>query len=498
MDHDLFWFTLFIDDCLPISEPDWHAGIGGKMKKFKEGFLWGGACSANQCEGAWDKDGKGLSIIDVLSIEEHNQDQVALKLQEGLNYPSHKGNGFYEKYKEDIALLAEMGFRCFRLSISWSRIFPNGDDEKPNEAGLQFYENVFKECRKYNIEPLVTLSHCEMPLHLTKEYKGWANRKCIALFVKYAVTCFERYKGLVRYWITFNEINFIFNKGYLYQNGGVNLEEGDNKRQLLYQVAHNQLVANAKTVIECLRIDPQNYCNASISSTLCYPRTCDPLDYFEAIKDMNEYQYGFLDVMCNGTYNFQWLNTIEKEGLHIEAELSDYEILKKGTGNYIPFSYYFSGISKDRNDTGENQRTRNNDNPYLSKNEFGFIIDPDGLRNACNVYYGRYNKPLFIVENGLAKKEKLVDGTVHDDYRIRLLKDHILAMHKAVDDGCDVLGFTTWAPIDLISQGGGIMSKRYGFIYVDLNDDGTGSGERFRKDSFYWYKNVIASNGEEL
>lgn len=468
------------------------------MKKFRSDFLWGGACAANQCEGAWNKDGKGLSTIDVLSIDERHKDHVTLELRENVIYPSHKGNQFYEKYKEDIRLLAEMGFKCFRLSINWTRIFPNGDDEEPNELGLQFYENIFKECKKYNIEPLVTLSHCEMPLNLTKNYKGWANRKCIDFFVKYATTCFKRYKDLVKYWITFNEINFIFNIGYLYQNGGVNLEEGDNKRELLYQVAHNQLVANAKCVIECLEIIPGSYCNASLSSTICYPRSSDPLDYYEALKDMNEYQYGFLDVMCNGEYNYQWLNTIEKENLHIETEPEDFAILKKGTANYIPFSYYFSGLSIDRTAEVTSDRIHNNDNPYLDKTEWGFIVDPTGLRSACDVYFGRYNKPLFIVENGIAKCEELVDGTVHDDYRIDYFRNHINALHQAVDDGCDILGFTSWAPIDLISQGEGKMSKRYGFIYVDINDDGSGTGNRYKKDSFYWYKKVITSNGEDL
>ena len=345
---------------------------------------------------------------------------------------------------------------------------------------------------------MVTLSHCEMPLNLTKKYKGWANRKCIDFFVRYAVTCFERYKDLVKYWITFNEINFIFNTGYLYQNGGVNLEDGDNKKELIYQVAHNQLLANARCVIESQRIIPGSYCNASLSATICYPRTCDPLDYYESIVDMNEYQYGFLDVMCDGEYNYQWLNTIEKEQLHIETEPEDFVILRKGIGNYIPFSYYFSGISRDRSNSSRGDRTKNNDNPYLTKNDWGFIIDPDGLRNTCEVFYSRYRKPLFIVENGMAKQEELIDGTVHDDYRIEYLRNHIRSLHEAVDDGCDVMGYTTWAPIDLISQGGGIMSKRYGFIYVDLNDDGSGTGKRYKKDSFYWYKKVIETNGEEL
>lgn len=468
------------------------------MKKFPDHFLWGGAVSANQCEGAFEEDGKGLSTADLLCRETYGKDEMELELNPDYYYPCHTGIDFYHTYESDIRLFAEMGFKCFRMSIPWSRIFPNGDDEQPNEAALLHYDHVFEVCHRYGIEPLVTLSHCEMPAALLKKYGGWKNRELIDIFVRYAKTMFLRYQKQVKYWITFNEINFIFMKGFLYQNGGVVLHEGDNIRQLQYQVAHNQFVANAKCVKLCHEIIPGSYISAMMEAAIAYQPSCNPEDVLHTFCSNQEYTYDYLDVLLKGSYSYSWLRRIEKEDLEVDMRPEDFQILKEGTGDYIPFSYYMSRmpVELDKVDLSDNSGSAIFKNPYLKTSEWGWSIDPAGLRIVLNEFYARYGKPLFVVENGLGARDVLTkDGRVHDDYRISYLREHIRQLHLAIDDGVEVLGYTTWGCIDLVSQSTGEMSKRYGFIYVDLNDDGTGSGKRYRKDSFYWYKKVIESNG---
>ena len=471
------------------------------MNNFRDDFLWGGAIAANQCEGAFNIDGKGLSTADVLSTDAYLSDSVDTKLYDDKFYPTHEGIDFYHTYKEDIALFAEMGFKVFRFSIAWSRIFPNGDDKKPNKKGLEFYRNIIDECKKYNIEPLITLSHTEMPLSLVERFNGWANRCCIDCFVRYAKYCFKAYPE-VKYWITFNEINFIFKKGFLYQNGGVNLKEGDNKLELQYQVAHNQLVANAKTIIACHRMLPNAYINAMMEGSLNYPENCRPETVMACFNKNYEYSFNFLDVMCKGEYSYSWLNSIKNNNLNIDIREEDLNILKKGVGNYIPLSYYYCTLSLDPteiNDLDNTNMLTMKKNPYVGYTKWNRPIDTVGLRYVLNEFYARYKLPLFIVENGSGMIDELTDDNkIHDQYRIDYYTKAFTSMKQAVKDGVDLLGITTWSAIDLVSQSQGQMSKRYSFIYVDKNDDGSGSGKRFKKDSFEWYKHIIETNGRDF
>ncbi|MBR5340624.1 MAG: family 1 glycosylhydrolase [Erysipelotrichaceae bacterium] len=465
----------------------------------RKDFLWGGAVSANQCEGAWREDGKGLSVTDVLSMSDYGDKLEDLKIDENKYYPSHKAIDFYHTYKEDIRLLAEMGFKVFRFSIAWTRIFPEGDEEKPNELGLKHYDDVINTCLEYGIEPLITLSHCEMPLGLVNKYGSWRNRKLIDFFVHYAECCFRRYGDRVKYWITFNEINIVWVKGFLMHNAGIKLEEGENEKQVIAQVAHNQLVANARTIIKCHEMLGNDvYISAMFDGSLCYPATCEPREVAFTQMDNYMYTYSFLDVLYKGRYPYFYLNELKKDGVTLQMEDGDEELLKKGTGNYMPFSYYFSRLSPDI-DAGGKRRA----NPYLEKTDetVGSVWgkDPIGLRISLSDFYLRYGLPQFVTENGLGTKDTInEEGKIIDDYRIDYLRQHIIELKKAADQGVDILGYTTWAPIDLISQSKGQMSKRYGFVYVDLDDEGNGSRKRIKKKSFDWYKKVIATNGEDL
>lgn len=483
------------------------------MKPFPADFLWGGAVAANQCEGAYLEDGKGLSTADILNSETYGKECLPLDIDPEKFYPTHEAIDFYHTYRSDIALLGEMGFKCFRMSIPWSRIFPNGDDEKPNESALAHYDDLFDCCHEHGIEPLVTLSHCEMPLEILKKYGGWKNRKVIDLFVKYAETCFRRYRSKVKYWITFNEINFIFMQGFLYQNGGVMLHSDENKKQLQYQVAYNQLVANAKCVKLCHEIIPNSLISAMVEGSLGYYGSSRPEEILFAQQDNRQYSYMFLDVLCKGKFPYYWYTDIEKDGIEIETNAADYEILRENTVDYIPISYYNSRMSVKPESAAE-EKTLNSQtavsntsafgresfkNPHLPRTDWGTTIDPIGFRIVLNDFYERYGKPIFVVENGIGAKDILTDSfEIHDSYRIDYIREHIKQMRLAIDDGVDVIGYTAWGCIDLVSQSRGEMSKRYGFIYVDINDDGTGTRARYKKDSFFWYQKVIAGNGENL
>lgn len=465
--------------------------------KFPKEFLWGGATAANQCEGAWNEDGKGASIQDYMPhgimqgpsevIDKHN-----LKLE---------GIDLYHHYKEDIALFAEMGFKVYRMSIAWSRIFPNGDDEKPNEKGLEFYDNVFDECKKYGIEPLVTLSHYETPYHLAKKYDGWRSRDLIGFYEKYVRTVFTRYKGKVHYWITFNEINSIWH--FPLMGAGILTQKNLLKAQDLYQAAHHELVASALATKIGHEIDSENKIGCMVLGLTSYPRTCNPDDVIATMEESKR-GYFFTDIHMRGYYPSYALKMMEKEGVVLDATDEDLEMLKN-TCDFLSFSYYMSkciASNPEQYEKGKGNLTTGVKNPYLQESQWGWQIDPKGLRYLLNTYYDRYQKPLFIVENGLGAKDTLLseekDGYwVEDDYRIQYMNDHLAQVSKAIeDDGIEVMGYTSWGCIDLISASTAEMKKRYGFIYVDRNNDGTGTFKRYKKKSFYWYKNVIETNGK--
>ncbi|MDR1470185.1 MAG: 6-phospho-beta-glucosidase, partial [Spirochaetaceae bacterium] len=450
---------------------------------FPKGFLWGGAIAANQAEGAYREDGKGLSCADVMRGGKGRMAEIAdsralrrtIEKPEGF-FPSHEAIDFYRRYKEDIALFAEMGFKVFRTSIAWSRIFPNGDDAQPNEKGLAFYDSLFDECRKHGIEPLVTISHYESPLALTKKYNGWASRELIPLFERYARVLFKRYKDKVKYWLTFNEINGtqffpFFGTGALIDNPAEN-------RQPVYQASHNQLVASALAVKACHEIIPGAKIGNMIAAMMIYPYSCRPEDVWLKTKEERK-TYFYSDVQARGSYPAYMERLFERERIVLERGPEDARILREGTVDFISFSYYMSmTASSDPALAGaEGNLFGGVKNPYLESSEWGWQIDPLGLRTLLNNLYDRYQKPLFIVENGLGAKDVVeADGSVNDDYRIDYLRDHIKAMKAAVEeDGVDLMGYTPWGCIDLVSASTGEMSKRYGFIYVDKDDEGKGT-----------------------
>ncbi|MBC5624313.1 6-phospho-beta-glucosidase [Clostridium sp. NSJ-49] len=455
---------------------------------FKEGFLWGGALSANQCEGAYLEDGKGLSVADVLP---------GGMISEVINppngkFPSHEAIDFYHRYKEDIKLFAEMGFKCLRMSIAWTRIFPNGDDESPNEEGLRFYDDVFNELLKYNIEPVVTLSHYEMPLNLVDKYGGWKNRKLIGFFEKYAKVVFERYKDKVKYWLTFNEMNTILHMTFI--GGGIAFEDGDNRREIIYQSIHNQFVANAKVTKLCHEINKDSQIGCMINYGCIYPMACRPLDSMEALE-MDRKTLFFTDVLVRGYYPSYIKRFFRENNINIKLEEDDLPLIKENTVDYIGISYYMSRVAssnKEDKEMANGNIFKMLKNPYLEASEWGWQIDPVGLRYSLNTLYDRYQKPIFIVENGLGAIDTIDEnGEINDDYRIGYLREHINALKEAISDGVDVIGYTSWGPIDIVSASTGELKKRYGFIYVDKDDYGNGTLERRKKKSFYWYKKVL-------
>ncbi|MDQ0361060.1 glycoside hydrolase family 1 protein [Breznakia pachnodae] len=477
------------------------------MSRFPENFLWGGATAANQIEGAYDVGGKGLSIDDVFSNGSYTQPRIMSKeTEDDLYYPNRVGSDFYHHYKEDIALMAEMGFKVYRLSIAWTRIFPTGEEETPNEEGLKFYDRVFDECIKHGIEPLVTLSHYEAPLHLTNKYNGWADRKLIEMFKRYATAVFKRYKNKVKYWLTFNEINVanlplgnylvlgVRNEGSRYYT-----EQVDNP-QIRYQGLHNQLVAGAWAAIIGHEINSDFMIGNMIAMNPAYPYACDPKDVLLCQQNWDENVYYCGDVQVRGEYPYFAQKIWAENNVTIEWGEEDADVLKKGTVDFFSFSYYQTLTVTNRDDVEKSGSMLGGvKNPYLKANDWGWAIDPDGLRYTLNMLYGRYNIPLIVVENGLGAFDKLEeDKTIHDPYRIEYLRKHIISMEEALADGVDLFGYTMWGCIDLISAGTGEMAKRYGFIYVDSDDYGNGTFDRYRKDSFYWYKKVIATNGEDL
>lgn len=470
---------------------------------FPKNFLWGGAVAAHQVEGGWNKDGKGVSVVDVLTKGAHEVPRVITdSVESDQFYPNHEAIDFYGRYKEDIALFAEMGFKCFRTSIAWTRIFPNGDEATPNEAGLQFYDDLFDELLKYGIEPVITLSHFEMPNHLVKQYGSWANRQVIDFFVKFSQTVMERYQHKVKYWITFNEINNQRNWKlpiWGYCNSGMIYTDYPNPEQMMYQVLHHQFVASAQVVKLGHQINPDFKIGSMIHIMPLYPATCRPEDVLLAQELMRE-KYLFSDVQVRGYYPSYLIKEWQRKNIQIEMAAGDEQILREGCADYLAISYYMTNIVSTQKEEGQTTSLFENSrlNPYLPASDWGWQIDPDGLRVALSELYERYQKPIFIVENGLgAIDEVQADGSINDDYRINYLSEHIKAVATAINyDGVDVMGYTPWGCIDCVSFTTGEYKKRYGFIYVDKHDDGTGTMARSKKKSFYWYQQVIASNGQ--
>ncbi|MHC5227421.1 6-phospho-beta-glucosidase [Enterococcus sp. LJL99] len=472
---------------------------------FRKDFLWGGATAANQCEGGYNEGQRGLANVDVIPTGADRRKVITgqrkmLAFEDGYFYPAKEAIDMYHHYKEDIALFGEMGFKTYRLSIGWTRIFPKGDEEQPNEEGLKFYEDLFRECHKYGIEPLVTITHFDCPIHLIKEYGGWRNRKMIDFYEKLVRVLFNRYKGLVKYWLTFNEINMILHAPFL--GAGLVFEEDENQEQVKYQAAHHELVASALATKIAREVDPENQIGCMLAAGSYYPYSCNPKDVWESVKG-NRGNYFLIDVQSRGAYPSYALKELERKGVFIKMKAGDADILKENTVDFISFSYYASRVAASA-DSGV-EKTAGNlfptiKNPYLETSEWGWQIDPLGLRITMNELFDRYQKPLFIVENGLGAVDEVADdGTINDDYRISYLKAHLYAMKAAVEeDGVDLMGYTSWGCIDLVSAGTGEMKKRYGFIYVDRDNEGKGTLKRSRKKSFEWYKKVIASNGEEI
>ncbi|MBR0603775.1 glycoside hydrolase family 1 protein [Bacillus safensis] len=482
-------------------------------KGFSDNFLWGGATAANQIEGAYLEGGKGLSTSDFAAykdpyaqgkVNNFTFDVSSAELNkykenpDAFDFPKRRGIDFYHRYEEDIALFAEMGFKVFRLSISWARIFPTGLEDKPNEEGLAFYDKVFDECAKYGIEPLVTMSHYEMPITLTEKYNGWMSRELVPLFEKYARAILERYKNKVKYWITFNEMNMNLNS--LYTGAGILEDLVDHKLQAAYQASHHQFVASALAVKAAKEIIPDVQIGCMINQIEAYAKTTKPEDQLQAVKS-NQLNMFYPDVQARGEYPTYMVKYFADNQIKLDIEEQDEQILKEGTVDFVAISYYMSHVAEAREDAAELAGTFDSPikNEHLELSQWDWPIDPMGLRISLIKLYDRYQKPLFVCENGLGARDTLTqDGKIHDDYRIDYLKKHIEQMKEAVKEGVDLMGYTPWGCIDLISCGTSQMTKRYGLIYVDQDDLGNGTLNRYRKDSFFWYKNVIASNGEDL
>lgn len=483
---------------------------------FPEGFLWGGATAANQVEGGWKEGGKGLSVSDcarahldkdVTNYKAHNSVtskdiEEALATDDEVNYPKRHGADFYHHYKEDIRMFAEMGFKVYRMSIAWSRIFPNADDPEPNEEGLQFYDNVFDELHKYGIEPLVTMSHYEPPLNLLLNYQGWYSRETIGFFTRFVETICRRYKDKVKYWLTFNEVDSMIRHPY---TTGALIEDrfpGMNFEEVIFQAMHHQFVASALATKICHEIIPGSMVGCMLTKLTYYPYTCRPEDVLEA-QQMMRSTYCYSDTQVFGEYPAYLLSRFKNHGIHIHKEIGDDEIMKAYPVDFVSFSYYHSSCSA--KDTSDLNLTAGNTinaikNPYLKASDWGWQIDPTGLRISMVDLYDRYRKPLFIVENGLGAVDKVEeDGSIHDPYRIAYFKEHMKAILDAIEeDGVECLGYTSWGCIDIVSESTKQMSKRYGFIYVDCDDYGNGTYKRSKKDSFDWYKKVIETNGASL
>lgn len=470
---------------------------------FPKDFMWGGAIAANQAEGAYDTHGKGLCIADINEFrsdiditKKYNEEVSSTFVKEALKskdrvFPKRWGIDFYHTYKEDLKLLADLGFKTFRTSINWSRIFPNGDETEPNEEGLKFYDDLFDEMLKLGMEPMVTISHYEMPLNLTTAYKGWYSREVIDFFETYCKTVFDRYAGKVKYWIIVNQINLIAHESF--NHLGVAEDVVADLASAKYQAVHNEMVSCARAT----KYAHDNYPDMQIGMMLCggpsYAATCKPEDQLATLKH-NQMEYFFSDVLVRGYYPGYAFRFFEDKGIHVEFGEQDEADLKH-TCDFFSFSYYYTRIVTQESYENGNEAIRNTE---LPANPWGWTIDPIGLRILLNEFYDRYQKPIYITENGVGYYDELKDGKIHDPYRVDFYREHFKQMKEAIKDGVDLRGYYCWGPIDIISCSSSEMSKRYGFIYVDLDDYGKGTGKRLKKDSYEWMQNVISSNGEDL
>ncbi|MGS3176492.1 6-phospho-beta-glucosidase [Aeromonas sanarellii] len=473
------------------------------LARFPEGFLWGGALAANQAEGAHLEGGKGLTTVDMIP---HGPNRMAVKLGQEKRfsprddefYPSHGAIDFYHRYKDDIALMAEMGFTVFRTSIAWARLYPRGDEREPNPEGIAFYRALFEECKKYGIEPLVTLCHFDVPMHLVTEYGSWRNRQMVTFFTRYARTCFEAFDGLVKYWLTFNEINILLHSPF--SGAGLVFEKGEHQEQVKYQAAHHELIASALATRIAHEVNPANQVGCMLAGGNFYPYSCKPEDVWAALQKERE-NLLFIDVQARGAYPAYAARVFRDKGVVLVKEPGDDELLQH-TVDFVSFSYYASrcaAADMNQGNTSEANVVKSLKNPYIEVSEWGWGIDPLGLRITINTLHDRYQKPLFLVENGLGAVDEVNEqGEIEDDYRIAYLREHIQAMGDAIEDGIPLMGYTSWGCIDLVSASTGEMSKRYGFVHVDRDDAGRGTLARRRKKSFWWYRKVIASNGEDL
>lgn len=484
---------------------------------FPKDFLWGGAIACSQADGGFNEGGKGLDTQDcrffdpqwdfntIYNVNAYVSDITRAQLDtakgtdDKIHYPLRRGIEFYHHYKEDIALFHELGLKVFRMSACWSRIFPMGDEAEPNQEGLQYYRDVFAELKRKNIKIFLTLCHYDMPVHLVEKYGGWKNRKMIDFYVKYATVMYENFKNDVDYWLPFNEINAA---RFAHWDGiGVVAEEEENLEQTIFQCLHHQFVANALAVKAGHEITRKNNIGCMVAAFTIYAGTCNPDDVVQEINDLRNSNWFYTDIMARGHYPNYAYRLFKKLGIHVKITETDKKILQENTVDFVSFSYYASmiaSVNEDYEVTTGNMAGSVYVNPYLKKSDFGWTIDPEGLRTCMNRFYDRYEKPIFIAENGLGAFDKFEDGTVHDDYRIEYLKAHFRAISEAIDDGVECLGYTMWGIIDLVSCGPLTMDKRYGVIYVDYDNEGHGTGRRFKKDSFAWYKHFIETNGSEL
>jgi len=481
---------------------------------FPNGFLWGGAIAANQTEGAWNTDGKGPSVADVatykpdVDVKEYaahhvvTNDTIAVALADtdDTYYPKRRGIDFYHRYPEDLALLAELGFKVLRVSIAWSRLYPTGEEQTPNEAGVAHYQALFTEMRRLGIEPLATLSHYEMPIALAVNNNGWEDRRVVDHFVRFARTCFERFGSSVKLWLTFNEIDSIMR--HPFTSAGIIPDNcGDRGVEAAcYRGLHHQFLASAMVTDLCHRIIPGSQVGCMLTKLTTYSRTCQPEDV-AATQTKNLDNMWFADVHVFGEYPRLMRKSLERKGIQLPIEPGDEDILRAHPVDFVSFSYYMSmteSVSPDAERTPGNT-VLGVKNPYLPSSEWGWQIDPIGLRISLIELYDRYRKPLFVVENGMGAVDVVTEsGEIHDPYRIAYFREHFVQMQQAIDEGVELMGYTSWAPIDLISASTSQISKRYGFIHVDQDDLGAGTGQRRRKDSFWWYQKVIATNGAEL
>lgn len=476
---------------------------------FPKNFYWGGAIAANQIEGYWDADGKGISTADIMTSGTHKEPRkITVKLdKENYFYPSHIASNFYEHYKEDIALCAEMGFKMFRFSINWTRIFPTGFEKEPNEKGLEFYDKVLDELEKYKIQPLVSIFHNECPLSFYSVLGGWDNKLAIDLYLTFSRTLMERYKNRVKYWILFNEINALTTKVGNWNHGCI-LNEGTqyfayqndnpNKR---WNALHNQFVASSKTVVLGKKINPDFQFGTMISHITMYPLTPKPEDIL--LTQQEDFIRNCIsgDVQIKGKYPFFAKKYFSDKGVSINWTNDEIDLIKHGTCDFYSLSYYMSNCVTNNleADKVSGNIMGGAKNPYLKSTEWDWQIDPVGLRYTLNKVYDRYNVPIIIAENGLGAFDVITENfEINDDYRIEYLREHINQMKLAIQDGVELIGYTPWSSIDLVSVSTGEFGKRYGFIYVDQNEEGTGTLKRYKKKSYYWYQQVIKSNGEIL